>query len=362
MFSKTLFKPLQQAFTKVLEVHAANKPNIYTGSLSGDKWRHKSAGTTLAYLADANKSLELQKLAQLNMSEWALKKDALPKSVEVTNKDWGKATLEATKKYGVSYSVLNMANPQYPGGAFMRGARALEENMWNRTTCPYSLLDNIVYLDKASNTFRYNETARKLLEGKVKMTDAELEALKKSCGGADLPGYKVYFSREPRICFRGPEEELITPGFDDFAPNRHISDSARSYSHLAPKDVFPFYELRSAAPELDAESQVLEGEALEQYKVDLRHRIGAQLDTLILEKQPNVILGAWGCGAFKNDPHIVAKIYSEEIEKRAQFFQHILFPIINTGSKDNHGIFAEHLSGIKLGNVIAVGKNLAPNK
>ncbi|MGM9452782.1 hypothetical protein ACTAZI_05530 [Legionella bozemanae] len=52
----------------------------------------------------------------------------------------------------------------------------------------------------------------------------------------------------------------------------------------------------------------------------MRRRIAAQLDTLILVGQPNVILGAWGCGEFKNEPQLVAEIYAEEIGKRAHFF------------------------------------------
>lgn len=349
MFSKTLSRSLQQVFNAIKEAHGANKPNVLAGFKSGDRWRHKSMEKTLNFLADPKQSMTLEQQAQLNLNQWARTKASSPQVVEVTKKDWGLAALEVTKKYGKPYSILNMANPIYPGGAFMQGGRAQEENMWHRTTCAQSLADSTVYLDQATQTFRYHETATKLLEGKLKMTDAEFEALKKSFEATDSEGYKVFFSRDARICFRGPDEPLIT-GFDDFGSNSHISDSGRSFKFLLPEDIFPFYELRSAAPDLTVEPQALNSKALEQYKADLRRRVAAQLDTLILEKQPNVVLGAWGCGAFKNNPHIVAKIYGEEIVKRAQFFEHILFPIINTGSKDNHAAFADVLSGIKLGN------------
>ncbi|KTD72783.1 poly(ADP-ribose) glycohydrolase domain-containing protein [Legionella tucsonensis] len=351
MISKLmLFKsPTYKSPSIIKEVHALHKPNFFTGSISGNRWRHKSMGKTLEWATDLKKSMELQTQAQSNLKQWAKEKFSSPKSVEVVHKDWGLATLEATKKHGVPYSVLNMANSIFPGGAALEGGSAQEENMWHRSTCVQSLLDEIIYLDKDSMLFRYNETAKKLLEAKIKMTDKEHEALKNYRGETDSIVYKVLLNSEPRVCFRGPEKTLITSGFDDYSPNRRIPDSTLSYSFLPLSDIFPFYELRSAAPELSSEPHGLDHEALSQYKADLRRRIAAQLDTLILEGKRNVILGAWGCGEFKNDPKIVAQIYGDEIKKRAHFFDHIVFPILNTGSRDNHAIFEQQLNGIKLG-------------
>ena len=345
-----LFGVLPKEISLIREVYTANKPNIFMGTLDGRQWRYKSMGKTLNYIHDPNKYLELQKQSQFNLSQWAKRKAPPPKIVEVIYKDWGVATLEATKKYGAPYSVLNMAHPKSPGGLALGGGGAQEENMWHRTTCAESFLDKIIYFDKASKTFLYNETARKLLEAQLKMTKTEVEIVQNRCKEIDSAEYKVFFSKEPRICFRGPEVGLVTSGFDGFSPNRIIADRKQSYSFLRPENIFPFYELRSAAPELDTESYDLDPKTIEEYTMDLRRRIEAQLDTLILENQPNVILGAWGCGAFKNDPKMVAKIYCEAIEKRASFFEHILFPIIKTDSHDNYAIFEQYLSGMTLGN------------
>ncbi len=356
MMSKIkLFKPTPQNTASVIkEVHAEHKPSLFIGSYTGDRWRHKSMGKTLDWVTDLKKSTELQEQAQINLNQWTKTKLSPPKSVEVVHKDWGLATLEATKKHGVPYTVLNMANPVFPGGAALEGGSAQEENMWHRSTCAQSLLDQIIYLDDASKTFRYNETAKKLLEAKVKMTDEEHEALKKHRGETDSIVYKVLFDRKPRVCFRGPEIKLPSD-FHDITSETHVADSTLSYSFLPPSELFPFYELRSAAPELPFVPEVLDHETEEQYTTDLRRRIAAQLDTLILEERPNVIFGAWGCGEFKNDPTRVAKIYGEEIAKRAHFFDHIMFPIINNkGSQNNYAIFDKYLSGIKLGNTNAV--------
>ncbi|KTD72464.1 poly(ADP-ribose) glycohydrolase domain-containing protein [Legionella tucsonensis] len=347
MFLKALFRPQPKEHSVIKDVYSEYRPNWLVGAYTGDGWRYQSMGKTLEWVTDLQKSMELQKQAQENLSQWEQKKSSSPKSVVVVNQDWGLATLEATKKHGVPYSVLNMANPVFPGGAVLEGGSAQEENMWHRSTCVQSLLDKIVYLDKDSKTFRYNETASKLLEAKIKMTDEECATLKDSLNETDAQGYKVLFNRKPRVCFRGPEITFPSD-FNDFTPTGYIADSTLSYSFLPKSDIFPFYELRSAAPELSSTPHELDDEALEHYTADLRRRIAAQFNTLILEGKRNVILGAWGCGEFKNDPKIVAQIYSEEIEKRAQFFDHIVFPILNTGLHDNHAIFAQHLDGMKL--------------
>ncbi|KTD42867.1 poly(ADP-ribose) glycohydrolase domain-containing protein [Legionella parisiensis] len=356
MFLK-LFRPQSISSSLIKEVHAAHKPNLFTGSISGNRWRHKSMERTLDWITDVNKTMELHKQAQENLNQWTKKRSSFPKSVEVLKKDWGLATLEATQKHGVPYAVLNMANSVYPGGAALEGGSAQEENMWHRSNCAQSLMDKSIYLDKVSKTFRYNEMARKLLEARIKMTDEERDALKKHRGETDSIVYKVLFDREPRVCFRGPEVQVTTSGFDDFASSGRIADSGLSYTFLPQSDIFPFYELRSAAPELSTEPHALDPETMGPYRADLRRRIAAQLDTLILEGQHNVILGAWGCGEFKNDPKIVAQIYSEEIEKRAHFFDHIVFPILNMGH-DNHAIFAQHLDGMRLGNTNVIDRSL----
>ncbi|PWY54667.1 TIGR02452 family protein [Legionella qingyii] len=361
MMSKIrLFNPSlpKNSVSVIKEVHAENKPSLIKGSYTGQRWRHKSMEKTLDWITDLKKSEELHRIAQDNLNLWAKHKSASPKLVEVIHRDWGLAALEATKKYGVFYSVLNMASPMFPGGAALEGGSAQEENIWHRSNCAQSLLDNIIYLDKEAKAFCYRDTAKKLLEAKIKMTEEERETLKKHGGETDSQGYKVFFSPEPRVCFRGPEISFPTAP-DDFTHVRYVADSDMSYAFLPESDIFPFYELRSAAPQLPSTPHDLDLETEKQYIADLRRRIAAQLDTLILANQPNAILGAWGCGEFKNDPQIVARVYSEEIEKRAHFFEHLVFPIINTGSHNNYAIFNQQLSGIKLGNTLSVGSDLS---
>ncbi|AWN73667.1 TIGR02452 family protein [Legionella anisa] len=340
------------SYSLLKEAYKAQKPGLISGALSGRSWRYQSMGKTIEQITNPEEQKKLQQHATDNLKRWAKTKSRAPLKVEVVPKDWGTATLEATKEHGELYSVLNMANSLYPGGAVFEGGNAQEENMWHRTTCALSLMNKWIKFDNNTYSFLYTEEGRKLVEARKKMTDAEIGILKERCpevfSSDEL--YKVLFSKEPRVCFRGEELYFDPSSENEYISRGHEPNPDISYLFLPASSIFPFYELRSAAPEHFTESQSQAPEVLKAYEANLRRRIAAQLDTLILEGRPYAILGAWGCGAFKNDPKLVAKIYAEEIEKRAHFFQHIMFPIIDTGSySQNFDIFSETLTGIVLG-------------
>ncbi|CAM2885799.1 Uncharacterized protein conserved in bacteria [Legionella steigerwaltii] len=337
-------------FSAIFESYEAHKPSLIKGSLSGERWRHESMGKTLNAITDLRKYEELKKHAAENLTVWAQTKSEPPSEVEVVYQDWGDAAKHITRKYARLYAVLNMSNSLYPGGGSLEGGSAQEENMWHRSTCARSLIDDIVTYDKDyNNTFLYTPKGKELVEGRRKMTEEELKTLEKRCKEAYSPNAcKTFYSEEPRICFRGPEV-LLPPSMDDYGANK-VADPDMSFPFLPPTSIFSFHELRSAAPEHFAESHSKAPEVVKEHREDVRRRIAAQLDTLILAGKPYALLGAWGCGEFKNEPEVIAEIYAEEIEKRASFFQHIMFPIINTHSQHNNfDIFEKILTGIKLG-------------
>jgi uncharacterized protein (TIGR02452 family) len=46
-----------------------------------------------------------------------------------------------------------------------------------------------------------------------------------------------------------------------------------------------------------------------------------------------LVLGAWGCGVFQNDPATVARVFAEQVSPGAPFarlFRHILFAVYDT--------------------------------
>ncbi|WP_454782153.1 poly(ADP-ribose) glycohydrolase domain-containing protein [Legionella sp. WA2022007384] len=345
--------PANEVYSTIHDVHASHRPSLLSGSLSGTLWRHDSVEKTLIKVTTASEYLDLQKSAMRNFERWKKLKAEINASfeprVQVEYQDWGTATLNATKHQAVIYSVLNMANSRYPGGAVLEGGSAQEENMWHRSSCLLSLIDKIVTLDKQTNLFVYTEEGTALVEARKKMTQRERDILKERAPMVSGEAYKTLHSTEPRICFRGPEI-LLSSLMEEYGSSGQTASPELSYSFLPSDSIFPFYELRSAAPEHFAESQSQEPSVLKTHQEDLRRRIAAQLDTLILAGQSHAVLGAWGCGAFKNEPELVARTYAEEIEKRAEYFQHLLFPIINTNPQSNNfDVFENVLNGIKLG-------------
>ena len=345
-FSKLNFISRQTSLIK--EVYHLHQPRILKGVVSGNAWRHTSLGRTLDLLENKDKFEELQKIANENLLLWSKKKSQAPQLVEVIQEDWGIATLNATKSYGQTYVVLNMANSIFPGGAVLEGGCAQEENLFHRSTLPLTLLSDKVIYDKKQGSFVYTEEGKLLVQGLGPISVSEQHQLKEhSPHHASDNTYKVMFNPDVQVCFRGPEVLKKTTE-EQFFSQESTSDIDNSYLFLNNKDIFPFREMRSAAP---YNTMYLDHQHSDAEQI-LRHRIAAQLDTLILEKQKYVVLGAWGCGAFRNNPFIVSRLYAEEIQKRAHCFEHIIFPILNVGVKiNNFEVFNQALSGITLGQI-----------
>ena len=121
---------------------------------------------------------------------------------------------------------------------------------------------------------------------------------------------KVYLdTANPRICIRGPE--------DRSAPDL-------GYRWLRDDELFPFYELRTAAVDLRGRPDCFD-------PAEARRRIAAQLDTLRAHGVRFAVLGAFGCGAFGNPAPEVARLYREELDLRRADFALVAFAIFDAG-------------------------------
>jgi len=58
-------------------------------------------------------------------------------------------------------------------------------------------------------------------------------------------------------------------------------------------------------------------------------------------KIDNIILGAWGCGVFKNDPNMVAELFNLSLAPYRECFKNIVFAVINDKNSvaNNYEIF-----------------------
>jgi hypothetical protein len=237
---------------------------------------------TIAAFEQAVPGDRYHRLAEKNLERWRAERreHVADCRIEVFPDDWGEVAAEAARRYGECFAVLNMANAYSPGGAYVEGAMAQEENMFRRTDCHFQIGEDEI--DWESD--RYRPEMTRLLTAQDGMAYLDME--------------------RPRVCIRGPED-------------RHRADLG--YPWLAEEDVFPFFELRAAAQDLRSGTPFSPPEA--------RKRIAAQLEALRSAGVRHAVLSAFGCGAFRNPAEQVAEIYGEEIALRREAFDVIAFAV-----------------------------------
>ncbi len=113
-----------------------------------------------------------------------------------------------------------------------------------------------------------------------------------------------------RVCFRGPEDGS--------------ERSSLGYAWLPRGEVFPFFELRAAA----VDSTKHPGGFTSR---ECQRRVDAQLDTLAAAGVRHCVLGAFGCGAFKNPADVVARCYQTALQQRPGAFDCVVFAIFYSG-------------------------------
>jgi uncharacterized protein (TIGR02452 family) len=84
---------------------------------------------------------------------------------------------------------------------------------------------------------------------------------------------------------------------------------------------------------------------LSQVEPALRRRAELVLAIAAAHKIDRLVLGAWGCGVFRNDPALVAKIFAELLDaKFANRFEQILFSVFDrTEGQGTYHAFSERL-------------------
>lgn len=244
--------------------------------------------------------------AQINLAKWqqqaAMQSPHNQGRVQVVEGDWAEVTQRYTAQTGKVFAVLNMANAHLPGGRYLEGTAAQEENMFRRTDCSF-------YVDESS-LLRHRHQDRVYPPELTRLLNAE--------------DGRVYLDTEnARFCIKG--KEVVS------------NEGVGGYQDLASDEIFGFYELRSAAQDCRRGVRFDEASA--------RKRIAAQLDTCIEKGIRDVVLGAFGCGAFNNPPATIARLYREELDKRAGAFDNIVFAIYYAGygPRENYQVFKEAL-------------------
>jgi len=86
---------------------------------------------------------------------------------------------------------------------------------------------------------------------------------------------------------------------------------------------------------------VIVKDSIVDYEERMIEKINKIFDIAEENLNKNLILGAWGCGVFKNEPKVVAEFFNIVLEKKRFFFDKIIFAIINDQNSvaNNYQIF-----------------------
>lgn len=175
-------------------------------------------------------------------------------------------TEDAVFKYGEDKKlcVLNFASYKYPGGGFIKGAIAQEEAL-----CHASDLYNVISDEKF---YTYYEHNRQTTNGGL---------------------YKNFAIYSPNIIFNRTSNNYISVDI--------ITCPAPNLSHY---EGHCYYAMKA-----------------------MYDRIKFILDIAEKHNQKNLVLGAFGCGVFKNDPTFVAEQFKELLSSSKYHFDTIIFAI-----------------------------------
>ena len=224
-----------------------------------------------------------------------------PAIIKVTNRD----TFTAAKEYANIINstnegfvgVLNFASSTNPGGGVTKGSTAQEECL-----CRCSNLYLTLYQEKCIREY-YNINKKYM---------------------SNLGSDAIIYSRNVYV-------------FKD-----------KDYNMLPVEDRFYVDVLTCAAPNLrenprnqyntDASEEKLTLTDEELYNIHVK-RARNILNVAVKNEDDYLILGAFGCGAFRNNPEIVAKAYKDVLQDYMYCFKVIDFAIIDGKYSNNYEIF-----------------------
>ncbi len=196
---------------------------------------------------------------------------ATPTKISVTNQTTLDAVRDLIKAGNEDVLCLNFASAKNPGGGFLGGSQAQEESIARATGLYKSLLQAEMYYDTNRNT--------------------------KSCFYTD---YMIYSPDVPVFKDEGGNnlEELVSCGIIT-APAVNTGVVKRKEPHR-----------------------------LSEIEAVMKRRIAKVLAISLEHRHRCIVLGAWGCGVFQNDPVDMARYFREVIEEQFRNeFREIVFAI-----------------------------------
>ena len=176
-----------------------------------------------------------------------------------------------TRKLSGKLGVLNFASAKHPGGGFMTGAMAQEEALCHASTLYRQLEHSEMYVDNAINLGELYNDAMNVSE--------------------------TYFIRDGNGNMVKPIPAIV------------VTSAAVNVNRVRQSSVL---DIRAA----------------------MKHRMEYILQMFIGYDCDTIILGAFGCGVFGNDPKFVAETWRELLDKYGGYFDKVVFAILDRNGKN----------------------------
>ena len=162
-----------------------------------------------------------------------------------------------------------------PGGGFLNGSQAQEESLARASALYVCLLNHMAYYDA-------NRHSRSLL-------------------------YTDHMIVSPQVpVFRDAADQLL-------------------------EEPWEVTIITAPAPNAGAIAKE-QPEAIHQIETVFRRRVEQVLSAAVVFGQTALVLGAWGCGVFRNDPKMVARLFGEFLVENGVFaraFEHVVFAVLD---------------------------------
>ncbi len=245
-----------------------------TAQITRDGFYTDASGKTHNIAADTDKAVAQTRLYAPDWTPEPLGESRFETRVEVTNE----TTLNAARRLfgeGRNAVSLNFASATTVGGGWLNGARAQEEFLCRNSTLAECLGEQREFYDfhKTHRAPRYSHT--------------------------------MLYS---------PDVPILRDEFDNLCAPWPCSIITAAAPNINYGMAIPLVEIRQLWSE----------------------RVARVFDIALAHHHDSLVLGAWGCGAFKNDPMMVAQAFANVAAKYDGQFQLLLFAVLDIGLKQGN--------------------------
>lgn len=239
-----------------------------------------------------NKSIDDSKIyfeSQKDLQKPSVASNATPANVKVTKN----SSFNAARSYSGNIAVLNFASATNPGGGVTKGSNAQEECL-----CRCSTLYPILSDSRFMIFYGEHKTA-----GSALHNDDIIYS----------PNVYIIKSDSYTNLYRPFKVNIITCA----APNLRETP-ANAYNH-----------------EVGEKPNITDKQLLKLHE----KRARAIFNAAVENGNETIILGAFGCGAFRNNPEIVAQAYKNVLPEYVNYFKNIEFAVFCGRDSTNYEVF-----------------------